>query len=101
MKSKRIIGIILVLSIVLSGCNAGKTVETEFSSEETTQTAERIVFTDSEPEISATETKGKFEFNPHVYSGQLAKSVPQEYWDAFHNLCDALRKGEDTLRLYR
>ena len=26
----------------------------------------------------------------------FAEDIPQEYWDSFYNLCDALRAGEDT-----
>jgi hypothetical protein len=66
--------------------------------EETTSAIEKIVFTESEPETSATETQEKFEFNPHVYSAQLAKTVPQEHWDALYSLCDALRAGETTFK---
>ena len=36
----------------------------------------------------------KYVFNPHLYLPVLAQDVPQDYWDAFHNLCDALRAGE-------
>ena len=100
MKSKKIIGIIVATAIVLSGCNSGKTVPTGSGSAETSQTAEKIVFTDSEPETepSATETKGRFEFNPHVHSDHLAKTVDQDKWDALYNLCDALRAGENTFK---
>ena len=98
MKSKKIIGILLVAAVLLSGCNNGGPVQTSAGSTETSQTAEKIVFTESEPETSATESKEKFEFNPHVYSAQLAKSVPQEYWDALYNLCDAIRAGESTFK---
>lgn len=38
----------------------------------------------------------KYVFNPHLYLPVLAQDVPQDYWDAFHNLCDALRAGETT-----
>ena len=91
MKIKKIIGLILAAAFILSACNSGETVQTESSLEETTSAIEKIVFTESEPETSATETQGKFEFNPHVYSAQLAKTVPQEHWDALYSLCDALR----------
>lgn len=39
---------------------------------------------------------GAYEFNPHLYVPLLAQDIPQDYWDSFHNLCDALRAGEDT-----
>lgn len=36
---------------------------------------------------------GRYQFNPHLYVSLIAQDVPQEYWDAFHSLCDALRAG--------
>ena len=89
----------LVSAILLSGCSS-RTVQTESSLPETSQTAEKIVFTEEETvtESSSEETQGKFEFNPHVYSAQLAKTVPQEHWDALYSLCDALRAGETTFK---
>lgn len=38
--------------------------------------------------------EGRYTFNPHLYVSLIAQDVPQEYWDAFHSLCDALRAGE-------
>lgn len=37
-----------------------------------------------------------FEFNPHLYVSVIAPDVPQDYWDSFYSLCDALRAGETT-----
>ena len=98
MNAKKIIGIMLASAILLSGCS--RTVQTESSLPETSQTAEKIVFTEEETvtESSSEETQGKFEFNPHVYSAQLAKTVPQEHWDALYSLCDALRAGETNFK---
>ena len=98
MKSKKIIGIILVSAVLLSGCNNVEPVQTESSSIETSQSLEKIVITESEIETSATETKGKFEFNPHVHSDHLAKTVDQDKWDALYSLIDALRAGENTFK---
>ena len=98
MKSKKIIGLILTASFLLTACNNVKPDQTGTSSTETSHTAEKIVFTESEPETSATETKGKFEFTPHVYSAHLAKTVDQDKWDALYSLCDALRAGETTFK---
>ena len=48
-------------------------------------------------EITAdTEIRTSYEFNPHVYSPTIAQEIPQDYWDSFYNLCDALRNGEMT-----
>ena len=99
MKSKKIIGIILASAILLSGCNTGKPTQAAVSETEPSVTSDtKIVFTESEPETSATETKGKFEFNPHVHSNHLAKTVDQDKWDALYNLIDALRAGETTFK---
>ena len=93
MKYKRIIGMLLAVSILFTGCSAvndneetdingitalGSAEETVNLTEETTETAEMRMF----------------EFNPHVYSKVLAEEIPQDYWDSFYNLCDALRAGE-------
>ncbi|MBR3247167.1 MAG: transglutaminase domain-containing protein [Clostridiales bacterium] len=96
MKTDRIIGIILAASIFFTGCKADiKKNETviDWSSDALGSAEETVTVT----EETTTETeKILFEFNPHVYSGVLAQEIPQESWDSFYNLCDALRKGETT-----
>ena len=82
----------LAVSFLISGCNKGKTEATDISGV-AGQTAASDITTSSQIETTASEP---FEFNPHVYSGKIAERIPQDYWDAFYNLCDALRKGEDT-----
>lgn len=100
MKIRKFIVVLLASAVLLSGCNTAKPVQTESSSSETSQTIEKIIFTEDESvmEASSEQTQEKFEFNPHVYSAQLAKTVPQEYWDALYSLCDALRAGETTFK---
>ena len=85
----------LAVSFLISGCNKGKTEATDKTdiSGVAEQTAASDITTSSQTETTASEP---FEFNPHVYSGKIAERIPQDYWDAFYNLCDALRKGEDT-----
>ena len=85
----------LAVSFLISGCNKGKTEATDKTdiSGVAGQTAASDITTSSQTETMASEP---FEFNPHVYSGKIAERIPQDYWDAFYNLCDALRKGEDT-----
>ena len=85
----------LAVSFLISGCNKGKTEATDKTdiSGVAGQTAASDIITSSQTETTASEP---FEFNPHVYSGKIAERIPQDYWDAFYNLCDALRKGEDT-----
>ena len=92
MKNKRILCLVLAVSFLISGCNKGKTEATDISGV-AGQTAASDITTSSQTETTASEP---FEFNPHVYSGKIAERIPQDYWDAFYNLCDALRKGEDT-----
>ena len=97
MKTGRIIGIILAASIFFSGCSS-KTKNDEtvkggtdaLGSADETVTVTEETTTETEPEL--------FEFNPHVYSQTLAQEIPQESWDAFYNLCDALRAGETTFK---
>ena len=92
MKNKRVLCLVLAVSFLISGCNKGKTEATDISGV-AGQTAASDITTSSQIETTASEP---FEFNPHVYSGKIAERIPQDYWDAFYNLCDALRKGEDT-----
>ena len=99
MKIKKIIGIITVITLLVSGCgnreitiDAGKDEATAEESVEESQGVED----GNLPEEDAVNIPESFEFNPHVYSPTLAQEVPQEHWDAFYNLCDALRKGEPT-----
>ena len=99
---KRITSLILASVILISGCSAKTDTDTVTSVASSagssitqiTQTSEAA--TESTP--SETTEQRKFEFNPHVYSATIAKAVPQEHWDAFYNLCDALRKGETTFK---
>lgn len=95
MKNKRVLCIVLAVSFLISGCNKGKTEATDKTdiSGVAGQTAASDITTSSQTETTASEP---FEFNPHVYSGKIAERIPQDYWDAFYNLCDALRKGEKT-----
>lgn len=50
---------------------------------------------ETEPEISELEPE-KYEFDPHLYVPLLAEDIPADYWEAFYNLCDALRNGESS-----
>lgn len=95
MKNKRVLCLVLAVSFLISGCNKGKTEATDKTdiSGVAGQTAASDITTSSQTGTTASEP---FEFNPHVYSGKIAERIPQDYWDAFYNLCDALRKGEDT-----
>ncbi len=64
-------------------------------------TAEPSAEPTAEPTPAATPTatpepEPEYEFDPHLYLPILDSEIPQENWDAFHNLCDALRAGETT-----
>ena len=50
-----------------------------------------------EPAAESTADPGapKYEFDPHLYVSILDPAVPQDYWESFYHLCDALRAGED------
>lgn len=96
MKSKKIIASVLSALILLSGCSAKTDITTETTGAGTESTAGTIKFDDETTQSETTAEKSKFEFNPHVYSAQLGKSISQDKWDAFYNLCDALRAGETT-----
>ena len=95
MNNKRISSLVLVFAILISGCDAAKAgnnvqitssvVATETAASESTA-----------PSVTESTAQEPFEFNPHLYSGKIAERVPQDYWDSFYNLCDALRKGEDS-----
>ena len=92
MTSKKIIGLLLTASLILSGCSA-KT-KTPVSSVVNTQ-KEAVVTSETTSET----THKPFEFNPHVYSAKLAERITEkDYWESLYNLCDALRKGEKTFK---
>ena len=92
MTSKKIIGLLLTASLLLSGCSA-KT-KTPVSSVVNTQ--KEAVATS---ETTAETTHKPFEFNPHVYSAKVAERITDRgCWESLYNMCDALRKGEKTFK---
>ena len=50
---------------------------------------------DSQAEEAVRES---FTFNPHICPKKLYEAYSSEEWEAFFNLCDALRAGEDTFK---
>jgi|GEM_PF-660104 len=48
------------------------------------------------PTLAPVIEDGKFAFNPHLCLPSLSEDIPQDYWESFFNLCDALRAGETT-----
>lgn len=89
----------MLAAICLTGCAANSQPEPE---ETGTQTASAATETTAAKPATTTETtttappREPCRFNPHVYSPMLAAEIPQESWDAFYSLCDALRAGETT-----
>ncbi|MCR5385301.1 MAG: hypothetical protein K6E72_11805 [Saccharofermentans sp.] len=94
MKTKRIIGILLAASMLIPGCNSG------VKGDETAQDDILMALGNAgEIGIVTEEINAEpesYEFNPHVYSPTLAQEISQDKWDAFYNLCDALRAGENS-----
>jgi hypothetical protein len=109
---KRIISLILasimILAVVpLSGC-AKKAPDGSNTNEPTAEpTAEPAITTPdcAEPTLEPTpeptpavteEPEPAYEYDPHLFVPMIIEDVPQDYWDSFHNLCDALLAGETT-----
>lgn len=98
MRSYKTISVILTTAILFSGCSADRSGESSATSPSTELTSLETT-TEVTTTTEATTTKAEevpIEFNPHVYSAKLAGSVDEDCWQAFYNLCDALRKGEDS-----
>ena len=97
MKREKVLSLVLALAFLVTGCNASKETTAESTAlGSAEETCDKIVFTDASDEVKAAQEH--FEFNPHVYSGKIAERIPKDYWDSFYNLCDSLRKGEDTFK---
>ena len=93
----RSISAVLTASLVLSGCAVKNDTKAKESVAEPAVTTEDTVQTElTEEPVSTTVEEIPFEFNPHVYNAMLSATYGDEYRDAFFNLCDALRAGEDT-----
>ncbi len=94
MSGKKNICLFLIAAILVSGCGAEK--GTGESAVIQTDVTSSTVF-ESETTVPASETEAaKFEFDPHLYIPSLADDIPQDHWESFYNLCDALRAGETT-----
>ena len=107
--SKKNLCLMLAAAFLLTGCSEVSSAPAPAESAVTAQTtaadsqsaeaapadtaAENVTET---TETSAENEAAGYEFNAHLYLPILADDVPQEYWDSFHNLCDALRAGEAT-----
>ena len=91
---KKITGLLLIAAILISGCNTKPSETVQSLSSE-----QAMITSSSETEITATETEKQiFEYNPHPYVSFLSSDIPQDYWESFNNLSDALRRGESTFK---
>ena len=96
MKIRKIIGIVLAAAVLGTGCNVKEITEETTTCSESPASADMTAA--DETAGSETATLEQLEFNPHVYSAKIAERIPQDYWDSFYNLCDALRAGETTFK---
>ncbi len=107
---KKTVCMILTAAFLLSGCSEQASVQENpdgSAAEQTTAEAANPAETDAADTALPAETEPsgttaaddpvqQYAFNPHLYVPLLADDVPQDYWDSFYHLCDALRAGETT-----
>jgi len=111
-----IICLIVLSAVLMSGCGNSASGRNDTTGTDarptvvTTSVKNAVTGTGAAPITVVTETvtvsevpvppeepkAAKYEFNPHLYLSILAADIPQDHWDSFHNLCDALRVGETT-----
>ena len=94
MVRKKMIILLLIAIILISGCS-NKASDGGETTGPTDEPATSVIDGES-PGSDAELESAKYEFNPHLYVPMLAADIPQDYWDSFYNLCDALRAGEIT-----
>ncbi len=100
MRFRHLTGMMLA-AVCLTGCAEHSQPAPQEHTEETaagTQTAPETT-TEATTTTETTTTAPPpepYKFNPHVYSPMFGSVIPQENWDAFYSLCDALRAGETT-----
>lgn len=98
MNNTKLISSIIAVSFLISGCTASIIADSEpdDSSVVMTSSKETTYIEITSPASKA--STSSLAFNPHVYSPTLAEEIPQDYWDSFYNMCDALRIGETTFK---
>ena len=100
MKIRTITGVLLAASVLLTGCRAKPEPDSQTTAntaaETTAETTASAEQTTTQTETTAAPEPERFTFDPHVYPATLGVQIPQDHWDSFYNLCDALRKGENT-----
>ncbi len=111
MRTKNLISIILIASMLLAGCRAKAeqgSAGTKYTEETTTMTSEATVTPTNTPTPSPSPTptvkienmsnndEGHYSFQPHVFSKSYLAEFGEEKRDCFFAYCDALCKGEET-----
>ncbi len=99
MKNRTITCVLFAAAFLLSGCRADQAQPRHQSSaaETTAETSGTVLSEETQTETTAAAAEPEsFAFNPHVYSPKLAEEIPQDHWESFYHLCDALRAGETT-----
>ncbi|MBQ6304417.1 MAG: transglutaminase domain-containing protein [Clostridiales bacterium] len=99
MRDNSMISLLLAAAFLLTGCsensNISKTGSTEDISADRTSELSRTVIESSGTDTVMT-TNELFEFDPHLYVPSFSEDIPQDYWESFYNLCDALRAGDSV-----
>ena len=88
----------MAASIVLAGCSKTEVTE-ETPNIETAYSEESSWIQITGPETEAEpviEPIASYEFNPHLYSTTIGDVIPDDYYESFYNLVDALRAGKNT-----
>lgn len=92
----------MAAAIFLSGCSKADVQEETAEATSAMMTTETSASATEVTEVTVTEVTTetteppRYEFNPHVHTDLLSETFTDEYWEAFYNLCDAVRAGEDT-----
>ncbi|MBO4809908.1 MAG: hypothetical protein J5537_12795 [Lachnospiraceae bacterium] len=104
---KRVFLAALACSILMCACGTNKPEATTDEGATTAVTEEESEGTDSDDEVleevvsvpdepEEKEDDLYYTFNPHACPKKLYDAYGPEEWEAFFNLCDALRAGEDS-----
>ena len=112
MKTGKIFCLLITIAILTTGCanklpfmpsgtEEGKEIAGVTSQTPVTMEPEKEAVETEVPEtLSPTPTPSKepepFTFNPHVHCDMISEVCPEETWESFYHLCDAIRAGEDS-----
>ena len=103
--NKKLIALLITIGIIVSGCGSSPAKSDSIAVPEATPTVAPPTETPAPtatpvPTNTPTPTPEppKYKFDPHPYVPMLANDIPQDHWDSFYNLCDAIRVGETTFK---